>query len=686
MKNKEKVTISKKLDWSNLKKMLHYLKPHKFSLIVSLLLLLLIIGLELGRPVVLGRAIDEVLTGYDHPYGYVEGTDLADDDAVQIGDYLVSLKALPGQALGKVIYEPNLKVKYYFVPVQTEEVYKSITGAHITKVEEQWMATQDGVSYPAVPISQEAMKALRKGDISDLFIYIVLFLAIIVSNFLLSYFQALSLNYTGQKIIYKIREDVYGHLQSLNLQFFNVRPVGMLVTRVTNDTETLNEMYTNVIVNSVKSVLLLIGILVMMFALNVKLTLMITIILPFVYLITTWFRRKSRKTYQEVRTKIAQINSFLSEHLSGMKIVQLFSQEERKKEEFKKINQSLRRSNLKQTVVFGIFRPMIYLFYVIGLGIVLLFGGNQVIKGYMTLGVLVMFVEYISNFFEPIQQLAEQFDVLQSAIAASEKIFDLLDEKNPIIERENPLEIEHFRGEIEFKNVWFAYTEEDWVLKDVSFKAKPGEILAFVGATGAGKSSILNLINRYYDIQKGQILVDGIDVRAYSLACLRKNIGQMQQDVFMFTGDIKSNIRLKETGISDELIVEYAKYVNADPFISKLPKGYDEPVYERGATYSTGQRQLISFARTLVANPSILVLDEATSNIDTETELLIQDALGKIMTGRTTLVVAHRLSTIQHADQIIVLHKGRVKEMGKHQELLAQRGIYYELYQLQYEQ
>ncbi|MBC7960150.1 MAG: ABC transporter ATP-binding protein, partial [Vallitaleaceae bacterium] len=366
------------------------------------------------------------------------------------------------------------------------------------------------------------------------------------------------------------------------------------------------------------------------------------------------------------------------------KIVQLFSQEQRKAAAFDKTSGSLMKSYLKMVIVFGIFRPSIYFFYILGLIIVLLFGGNQVIKGYMTIGVLVVFIEYISNFFEPIQQLAEQFDVLQSAIAASEKIFTLLDEKNDILEASNPVVMSSFRGEIEFKQVWFAYNEEDWVLKDVSFTAKEGEILAFVGATGAGKTSILNLINRYYDIQKGQILIDGKDIREYELASLRRNIGQMQQDVFLFTGDIKSNIRLKNETISDEQIQEYAKYVNADGFIQKLPKGYDEIVYERGSTYSSGQRQLISFARTLASNPSILVLDEATANIDTETEILIQDALAKIMQGRTTLVVAHRLSTIQHANKIVVLHKGRIKEVGNHQDLLGLRGVYYELYELQY--
>jgi ABC-type multidrug transport system fused ATPase/permease subunit len=368
-----------------------------------------------------------------------------------------------------------------------------------------------------------------------------------------------------------------------------------------------------------------------------------------------------------------------------MKIVQIFSQEERKMQEFDKVNRELKDANMKQLIVFGIFRPSMYFIYVLGLCIVLAFGGYEVLNGAMSIGMLIIFIQYISSFFDPIQQLAEQFNILQSAMASAEKIFTLLDDKSQIVNNKNAVTLSEVKGEIEFKNVWFAYDNEEWVLKDVSFKVKPGETAAFVGATGAGKTSILNLLSRYYDIQKGEILLDGQNIRDIDIKSLRAHIGQMLQEVFLFTGDIKSNIRLRNEKISEEHIAKAVKYVNADKFIEKLPNKCDEKVYERGATFSAGQRQLLSFARTLAFNPSILILDEATANIDTETEQLIQDALYKLMEGRTTLVVAHRLSTIQHADKIIVLHKGRIREMGNHQELLANKRIYYNLYQLQYQ-
>ncbi|MBC7958497.1 MAG: ABC transporter ATP-binding protein, partial [Vallitaleaceae bacterium] len=462
MKDKKKKldrTNYKRLDWENLKKMLHYVKPHKLSIVLSMSLLVVIIVLELIRPILLGKAIDGVLTSYDHPYGvYLEG-DTPSENSVRIGPYQVTTSEANADHIGRIVYAPNQSIKYFFVPTQEAMDYEALKGAHIEGDLEQWRAVSDQITLEAYPITPATMKILRGEDFKDLGIFVILFLSVILANFILSYFQALTLNYTGQKIIYKIREDVYSHLQGLPLTFFNTRPVGMLVTRVTNDTETLNEMYTNVIVNTVKSVLLLIGITGMMFVLNVKLTLIILTIMPLVYLMTTWFRHSSRKTYEEIRTRVAQLNSFLSEHISGIKIVQLFSQEQRKAAAFDKTSGSLMKSYLKMVIVFGIFRPSIYFFYILGLIIVLLFGGNQVIKGYMTIGVLVVFIEYISNFFEPIQQLAEQFDVLQSAIAASEKIFTLLDEKNDILEASNPVVMSSFRGEIEFKHVWFAYNE-----------------------------------------------------------------------------------------------------------------------------------------------------------------------------------------------------------------------------------
>ncbi len=503
--------------------------------------------------------------------------------------------------------------------------------------------------------------------------------------FVLTYVQSMILQYSGQKIIYNIRVEMFEKLQSLSIEFFNKNPIGKLVTRVTNDTETLNELYTSVIVNSIKSIFVLIGIIVTMIAYNLRLSLITFTVIPFIVLFTLIFRKKTRKIYREIRRRVAGVNAFISEHVSGMKIVQIFAVEKDVYNRFNDENTKLKKSYMDQLKIFSIYRPSMYLLNIGAFALLIAFGGRMVLEETITIGTIVVFQRYISKFFEPIQELAEQFNVMQSSMASSERIFNLLDEEEYIENKKVTKELKEVEGRIEFKNVWFQYKEDEWILKDVSFTVEPGETVAFVGATGAGKTTIQNLISRYYDIQKGEILVDGINIKDIDLKELREKIGQMQQDVFLFTGDIKSNIRLRDESITDEEILQASKYVNADKFICKLENKYDQKVYERGATFSAGQRQLISFARTLAFNPDILILDEATANIDTETEMLIQDAMEKLMEGRTTLVVAHRLSTIQNADKIIVMHKGRIKEIGKHQELLANRGIYYNLYKIQYE-
>lgn len=513
----------------------------------------------------------------------------------------------------------------------------------------------------------------------------VIYLISVLIVFVLNYAQAMLLTYTGQKIIYNIRMDVFKHLNTLSINFFNTNPLGKLVTRVTNDTEALNEMYTSVIVNVLKSFFVLVGVMITMLSYNVKLALMTFTVIPFIIIFTFAFKKASRKIYRNIRGKIAALNSFISEHVSGMKIIQIFSVEKEIFEEFKKENESLKKEHIKQLVTFSIYNPTSFLLNIVAISLLLWYGGNMVMEGIITIGTIIIFQRYIGKFFEPIQEFAEQLNIIQSAMASAERIFGLLDTEPEIKNVENAIELESLNGDIEFKNVWFAYEDEDWILKNVSFKVRPGENVAFVGATGAGKTTIQSLICRYYDIQKGEILIDGINIRNIKLSNLRINIGQMLQDVFLFSGDIKSNIRLKNDEISDEDIVDAAKYVNADGFISKLDNKYDETVIERGSSFSAGQRQLISFARTLAFKPSILILDEATANIDTETESLIQDALKKLMIGRTTLVVAHRLSTIQNADKIIVMHKGEIREEGTHQELLSNKGIYYKLYKLQYE-
>jgi len=512
-----------------------------------------------------------------------------------------------------------------------------------------------------------------------------IYFATALGIFILSYIQSMILQYSGQKIIYNIRIEMFEKLQSLSIEFFNKKPIGKLVTRITNDTETLNELYTSVIVNSIKSIFVLIGIVATMVAYNLRLSLITFTVIPFIIVFTLIFRKKTRKIYREIRRRVAGVNAFISEHISGMKIVQIFAVEKDVYNRFNDENTKLKKSYMDQLKIFSIYRPSMYLLNIGAFALLIAFGGRMVIEGTITIGTIVVFQRYISKFFEPIQELAEQFNVMQSSMASSERIFNLLDEEEYIENKEVTKELKKVEGRIEFKNVWFQYKEDEWILKDVSFTVEPGETVAFVGATGAGKTTIQNLISRYYEIQKGEILVDGINIKDIDLKELREKIGQMQQDVFLFTGDIKSNIRLRDDSITDEEILQASKYVNADKFICKLENKYDQKVYERGATFSAGQRQLISFARTLAFDPEILILDEATANIDTETEMLIQDAMEKLMEGRTTLVVAHRLSTIQNADKIIVMHKGRIKEMGKHQELLANRGIYYNLYKIQYE-
>lgn len=505
---------------------------------------------------------------------------------------------------------------------------------------------------------------------------------VLIVSFIFNVAQTWILQKTGQKIILTVRRELYVHIQSLSSRFFDLTPVGKLVTRVTNDVEALNEMYSGILVRLFRNIVKIIGLAVVMIALDKGLALISFVLLPVVMVFTVVFRIISRKTYRIVRTKLTDINTFLSENISGMRIIQIFGREARKFEEFKDKDYKLYRAHYREMMVFAIFRPLIYILSVISLIIVLGVGSNEVLNSAISIGTLYMFAQYIQQFFEPIQELAEQFSTLQSSIASAEKIFTILSEEPQVKEDENPIVLPKVLGRIEFDHVWFAYDGENYVLRDVSFVIEPGQKVAFVGATGAGKSSILNLIGRYYDVQKGHIYIDGVDIRKLSKKQLRSAIGQMQQDVFIFEGTVESNIRLYDD-IPLKDVKEAAEYVNASYFIEKLPHGYEEPVTERGATFSAGERQLLSFARTLAHKPAILVMDEATANIDTETELLIQEALEKLMKGRTTIMVAHRLSTIQHADCIMVMHKGKIRERGTHQELLAQNGIYKKLYELQ---
>jgi len=519
-----------------------------------------------------------------------------------------------------------------------------------------------------------------------LFMLLALYMGITVVASVTTYFQQIILQKTGQSIVYDIRKEIFTHMEYQSINYLNSSPTGVLVTRITNDTATVSEMYTSVMVNMTRDLLKVVGIVGAMFYLNWRLALAVFIVIPILLVSSYLFRKVSRKIYRGIRKNVAMVNAFLSEHLAGMKIVQIFNQEEEKYDEFIKVNKKLRKTHLQLILAFAFYRPTIYLMYIGATIIVFLYGGYQVIDGLFYISMIVAFKTYVDNLFEPIQMLAEQFNILQSALASSERIFGILDDKQNIPEKEDALELTELRGEIEFRNVWFKYIEDEWILKDVSFKINPRESFAFVGATGAGKTTILKLITRDWDIQRGQILVDGIDIKDITLHSLRKQIGVMLQDVFMFSGTIRSNITLRDDDITDQEVIEAAKYVNAHKFISKLPSKYDDEVTERGANFSQGQRQLISFARTLVHKPSVMILDEATANIDTETEQLIQDSLNKMMSIGTMLIVAHRLSTIQHVDQIVVLHRGEIVEQGNHQELLRRRGMYYNLYQIQYKE
>lgn len=521
------------------------------------------------------------------------------------------------------------------------------------------------------------------GDYDVIIATAIKYAVVLALSFAFNVAQTWILQKTGQNIILQMRKDLYRHIQSLGSRYFDITPVGKLVTRVTNDVEALNEMYSGILVQLFRNIVKIVGLAGVMLVLDVRLAAISFVLMPLVIGLTVLCQKIARNIYRLYRTRLTDINTFLSEHLSGMKIIQIFGRQERKFEEFHDKNTKLYKAFYREMLMYAVFRPLIYILSILSLMIVLWFGSKNVFDEIISVGTLYIFSNYIRSFFDPIQELAEQFSTLQSSIASAEKIFTVMDEDEFIPEVENPKQPDKITGKIEFDHVWFAYDGENYVLKDVSFVINPGEKVAFVGATGAGKSSILNLIGRYYDIQKGHIYIDGIDIRQLSKKKLRSAIGQMQQDVFIFEGDVAYNIRLNDDDITDAQVKAAAEYVNASHFIEKLPQDYHEPVTERGATFSAGERQLLSFARTLAHNPSILVMDEATANIDTETEILIQEALEKLMDGRTTIMVAHRLSTIQHADCIMVMHKGRICERGTHRELLEQDGIYRKLYELQ---
>ena len=535
-------------------------------------------------------------------------------------------------------------------------------------------------------------------DMSKVFILCGGLFAVSMMNTILVYITRMSLQKIGQSIIYDMRMFVFEHIDNMSIAQINEIPVGSLVTRVASDTNQLSDLFTNTIVNLIKNVLLLVGVTLIMYLIDWRIATVLVCFMPIIGIASYFFRKFSRANYRKVRHSFSVMNAFLNENISGMKITQIFNQEEQKKTEFDRLNDDIVKSRKTDVKIFALFRPSITLIYYIALAAVFGLGtyfcvrygvvSSPLLGGFIELsivGIVQVFYSLVSKFFNPIQNLADQLNALQRAFTSCERLYNLIETKPDFRNVENPLQIEHFNGDIEFKNVWFAYKEDEWILKDVSFHIAPKQVVAFVGATGAGKTTILQLIVRNYDIQKGQILIDGHDIREIDIKALRRGIGQMLQDVFLFSGSIKSNINLRDDSISDEAIIDACKYVNADSFIDKLDKGLDTEVNEGGNNFSSGQRQLLSFARTVVHKPQILILDEATANIDTETEQIIQESLLKMMNIGTMLIVAHRLSTIQHADNIICLQHGKIIEQGNHQELLKNKGYYYNLYRLQYQ-
>lgn len=514
----------------------------------------------------------------------------------------------------------------------------------------------------------------------------IVFLLANLAAFAVQYIQAIVMQAMGQYIMYDLRKEIFAHLQRLPVQYYDRNPVGRLMTRLTTDVDALNEMFTAGVIAIFGDVAMIFYIVIFMFQVNWRLALVSFSILPLLAALTTWFRLGARTSFRQVRVRIARINAFLQEHITGMPVVQLFNREAKEMRQFNEINDAHRKANIDTIFYYAVFYPVVEIIGALGIGLIIWYGGGQVVRGVATIGTLVAFIQLARNFYEPISDISEKYNILQSAMASSERIFKLLDEPVTIQSPEQPVKVGRARGRIEFRNVWFAYKDEDWILKDVSFTAEPGERVAFVGHTGAGKTTITNLLLRFYDIQRGQILLDDVDIREMDLEELRANFSIVLQDVFLFSGDIASNIRLGNRRITDEQLQHAAREVHAADFIERLPEGYHAELRERGAGLSVGQKQLISFARALAFDPRVLILDEATSSIDTETELLIRDAVERLMEGRTSLVIAHRLSTIQSVDKIIVMHKGEIREVGTHQDLLAERGFYWRLYQLQFYQ
>lgn len=691
---KENVGIK---DAQLLKRLLAYAVPYWRMIALCLALAFLIVLADLARPYLLKLAIDEHINGIGKPMVSVPAA-----QAQSLSSYGKTVEAA-GRAYARVKTAANLDLDRLPANAEKAQIVELdgtfymirdwITGGdsqHISVAESGGGKASLVIgerTIAAETLEQETVDRFRKDDYRGFAVLGLLFFAAVLGGTALNYVQSNLLQYTGQTIIFNIREQLFRHLSRMSMSFFDRNPVGRLVVRVTQDTEALNQLYSQVVVNLIKDVIVIVGIVAVMLKMSVKLSLLAFAVLPILALITFWYRRLVRDAQRRSRLILSRLNSFLAENLSGIRITQLFIREERQREQFDYLNGEYYKAGMTGTIVNSIFQPAIGFLGNLSVALLVWYGGAKVLEGGVTFGVVYAFTQYIRQFFQPLQSLAEKYNQIQTAMVGAERIFDMLNERPTVCDHPQPKHLPaKIRGEIRFENVWFAYNEGEWVLKDVSFTIQPGQTVAFVGATGAGKSSIIQLINRFYDIQKGSIKLDGVDIREIPLDELRRTISVVQQDVFLFTGDIASNIRLNDAAITDEQVEAAARMVHMDEFVRRLPDGYRTPLGERGVTLSLGQRQLLSFARAIAFRPQILILDEATSNIDTETELIVQDALHQISQGRTTLIVAHRLSTIQHADQIVVMHKGKVREIGSHFQLLAQRGYYYRLYELQYKE
>ena len=671
-RNIDDINYQSKNSKNTFRRMLSYARPYTFQLILTFLMIVALTGLALVSPYLIKVAIDEHIQ--------VENIKMYEYPAAN--EHTLSIKYTKDNMEDGIDYfirETDLS--------KEEKAQYEVKGAYHLKEEDGrafLYKSGDETKSPVYEVPMAEYKAYRDKDFKAINKLSLYFLLTIILTFVLDYLQTMSITIASQKMIYSMRTEVYDHIISRSLSFFDRNAIGRLTTRLTNDIEAISEMYSDVMITLFKDIFMLAGIMIFMLSMDLKLSLLSFITLPFIFAISIFFRGKIRKILALSRKKLSLINSKLSENISGMRLIHIFGKENKINREFDEANADYRNTMLRRVKIFSIYRPSIDIIRNVAIASLIYFGAKEVLNETMYFGMLYLFIDYLKKFFMPIMDLTEKYNITQSAMVSAERVFAILDDDSEIKNPENPLPFDDIQGEIEFRNVSFSYIEGEPVLKNISFKIKKGESVALVGPTGSGKTSIISLLTRFYEIDEGEILIDGININDVRKEDLRKNIGVVLQDVFLFSGTIRDNIKLNKD-ISDEEIIKISKYVNADSFIQKLPSKYDEPVMERASTLSSGQRQLLSFARTLVYEPKILVLDEATANIDTETELLIQDAVKKLINGRTSIAIAHRLSTIQHVDKILVIKNGTIREEGTHQELLDKKGLYYDLYRLQYD-